>query len=95
MLGWVAAPFENVIYLPWKLIGGGFKGAADGVGAGFSKDRMPFLAALFSPANAVVGFLTGAVEGVALSPGLVGPGDNFGYAMSRPTKHATTIWWYE
>src|SRR2546426_926196 len=38
-LAYVAAPFENIVYLPWKLIGGGVKGAADGVGAGFAKDK--------------------------------------------------------
>src|SRR5437870_5160951 len=62
VLGWVAAPFENIVYLPWKLIGGGIKGAADGVGAGFGKDktggqRMPVLGVLFSPLNLVAGFL--------------------------------------
>src|SRR5262245_13780390 len=51
-LGWVAAPFENIVYLPWKLIGGGIKGGVDGVSAGFNKDaqgnqRMPFLGVLF------------------------------------------------
>lgn len=95
VLGWALAPFENVVYLPWKLIGGGVKGASDGVRAGFDKDRMPFLALIFSPVNALVGFGTGAVEGVALKPVLVGPGDSFGHAMAQPTKHATTIWWYE
>lgn len=95
VIGWVLVPFENVLYLPWKLVGGGLKGAADGVGAGFAKDRMPYLGALFSPLNAVAGFVTGAAEGVALKPMLIGPSDNFGYAMGRPLNHATTIWWYE
>ena len=95
VLDYVALPFENVLYLPWKFVGGGLKGAADGVGAGFSKDRMPALGLLFSPLNLVAGFVTGAVEGVAMSPGLVGPDDSFGYAMGRPMKRATSIWWYE
>ncbi len=94
-LKWAATPFENVVYLPWKFVGGGCKGAVDGVGAGFAEGRMPFLGALFSPVNLVAGFLTGAVEGVALPPVLVGPDDSFGYAMSQPTKHPTTIWWYQ
>jgi hypothetical protein len=45
--------------------------------------------------NAIAGFGTGAVEGVLLKPVLVGPGDSFGHAMAQPTKHATSIWWYE
>ena len=99
VLGWIAAPFENVVYLPWKLIGGGIKGGVDGVSAGFNKDaegnqRMPFLGVLFSPVNLVFGFLTGAVEGVTIDPGVVGPDDSFGHAMSAPLRHPTTIWWY-
>jgi len=99
VLGWIAAPFENIVYLPWKLIGGGIKGGVDGVSAGFGKDasgnqRMPFIGAVFSPINLVFGLLTGAVEGVAIEPGLVGPDDSFGHAMSAPLKHPTSIWWY-
>lgn len=98
-LSYVAVPFENVVYLPWKLVAGAVKGAADGVGAGFGKDaqgnqKMPILGAIFTPINLVLGFLTGAVEGVGLDPGLVGPSDDFGRAMSGVTKHPTTIWWY-
>jgi hypothetical protein len=85
---------ENAVYLPWKFIGGGIKGASDGVRAGFDKGRMPLLGLVFSPVNLVVGFLTGACEGSAMSPGVVGPSDYFGRAMSGPTKRATTIWWY-
>ncbi len=92
---WALTPFENIVYLPWKLIGGGAKGGADGVRAGFDKDRMPAIGLLFSPVNLVVGFLTGAVETVASKPVLIGPDDSFGHAMAQPTKHATSIWWYE
>lgn len=95
VLDWAMTPFENLVYLPWKLVGGGLKGAVDGVSAGFAKDRMPIIGAVFSPLNAIVGFGTGAVEGVAIKPVLVGPDDSFGHAMGQPTKHATSIWWYE
>lgn len=94
-ISYVVAPLSNIIYIPWKLIGGGAKGASDGVSAGFSKDRMPILGVVFAPINLVVGFLTGAVETVALSPVFIGPGDSFGHAMAQPTRHATAIWWYE
>jgi hypothetical protein len=92
---WALTPFENIVYLPWKLVGGGIKGGADGVRAGFDKDRMPAIGLLFSPVNLVVGFLTGAVETVASKPVLITPDDSFGHAMAQPTKHSTTIWWYE
>jgi hypothetical protein len=98
-LSYVAAPFENVVYLPWKLVGGALKGAADGVGAGFAKDekggtKMPALGVVFAPINLVLGFVTGMFEGVALDPFLVGPSDDFGRAMGQPMRHPTTIWWY-
>ena len=93
--GYVLAPFENVVYLPWKIIGSGVKGASDGVGSAFSRDRMPVLGILFSPVNAVAGFVTGAAEGIGIQPVLVGPQDDFSRAMAQPTRHATTIWWYE
>lgn len=95
VLDYAMVPVENVVYLPWKLIGGAGKGVADGVGAGFSKDRMPILGVLFLPLNVVAGFLTGAVEGVVDEPGFVGPRDSFGRAMAMPVKRSTTIWWYE
>jgi hypothetical protein len=92
---YVMTPFENVVYLPWKFLGGAGKGVADGVSAGFAKDRMPIIGLLFSPLNAVAGLLTGAVEGVALSPGVVGPADDFSKAMNQPLRHPTSIWWYD
>jgi hypothetical protein len=92
---YVAAPFENVLWWPWKIVGTGVKGAADGVASGFQKDRMPVLGLLFSPLTGAAGLVTGFFEGVAMGPGLVGPSDNFGHVMSLPPKHATTIWWYK
>ena len=85
---------ENVVWIPWKMIGGGIKGASDGVQAGFDKGRMPFFGVLFSPVNLVVGFATGFVEGLLMAPGLIGPDDDFGRAMGLPTKRETEIWWY-
>jgi hypothetical protein len=98
-LAWAATPFENIVYLPWKVIGGALKGSVDGVSAGFGKDpsgnqRMPAMGLLFSPLNLVTGFLTGAVEGAVIDPGVVGPEDSFGHAMGQPLKHPTSIWWY-
>lgn len=85
---------ENIVWLPWKMIGGGIKGASDGVQAGFDKGRMPLLGTIFAPVNLVVGLATGLVEGLLMSPGLVGPDDDFGRALSLPTKRETSIWWY-
>ena len=85
---------ENIVWLPWKMVGGAIKGAGDGVGAGFEQGRMPAMGALFSPINLVTGFVTGFFEGAAMSPGLVGPSDDFGRAMGSPMKRATTVWWY-
>jgi len=84
----------NILWIPWKIIGGGVKGASDGVYAGFDKGRLPLFGTIFSPVNLVVGLGTGAVEGLVMSPGLVGPDDDFGRAMSLPTKRSTSIWWY-
>ena len=95
VVDYAMTPIENIVYLPWKLLGGAGKGVADGVSAGFAKDRMPIMGLVFSPINAVAGLLTGAAEGVALSPGVVGPSDDFGRAMSGPMRHPTSIWWYE
>ncbi|MCE9638496.1 MAG: hypothetical protein K8T90_22575 [Planctomycetes bacterium] len=92
--GYVLAVPENIVWLPWKVIGGGFKGASDGVQAGFAKGRMPALGALFSPVNLVVGFVSGMVEGGAMSPGLIGPSDNFSRVMASPTKRSMNVWWY-
>jgi hypothetical protein len=92
---YVMAPFENIVYLPWKLIGGAGKGAVDGVSAGFAKDRMPIMGLIFSPINAAAGLVTGAAEGIILSPGLVGPSDDFARAMGQPLRHPTSVWWYE
>lgn len=85
---------ENVVYLPWKTVAGAFKGASDGVYAGFDQGRMPAIGAVFSPVNAAVGFVTGFFEGMVAPPGVLGPHDDFGRAMSAPTKRTTTIWWY-
>jgi hypothetical protein len=85
---------QNIVYLPWKLIGGGVKGASDGVQAGFDKGRMPLFGLLFSPVNLVTGFVTGAGEGLVMPPAVVGPDDDFGRAMAGPTDRDTTIWWY-
>ena len=86
---------ENVVWVPWKLIGTAGKGASDGVMAGFGRDGMPILGVIFAPVNLVAGLVTGLVEGAVLSPGLIGPTDRFGKAMAAPTKHDTTIWWYD
>jgi uncharacterized membrane protein len=69
------------------------------VAAGFGKDdehrpRMPAIGLLFSPLNAILGLLTGAAEGVADEPVLVGVDDSFSHAMGRPLRRPTTIWWY-
>lgn len=86
----------NIVWIPWKMVGGAVKGASDGVQAGFDKGRgMPIVAAAFSPVNLVVGFVTGFFEGAGMSPVLLGPDDNFGRAFSSPTSRTTTIWWYE
>jgi hypothetical protein len=98
-LDYVAVPFENIVYLPWKVIGGALKGSVDGVMAGFGKDpsgnqRMPAMGLIFSPLNLAAGFVTGAVEGAVIEPGVVGPEDSFGHAMGQPLRHPTSIWWY-
>ena len=85
---------ENIVWIPWKMIGGAFKGAGDGVGAGFAKGRLPALGVLFSPINLVTGFVTGFAEGAVMSPGVIGPSDNFGRTMALPTKRVTSVWWY-
>ena len=85
---------ENLVWVPWKMIGSGIKGASDGVQGGFDKGRLPFFGVLFSPVNLVVGFGTGFVEGLLMAPGLIGPDDDFSRAMSLPTKRETEIWWY-
>lgn len=93
-LDYIASPFETIIWWPWKILGTGLKGAADGVGAGFTKERMPVVGIIVSPINLVAGFVTGLAEGAAMGPASIGPSDRFGRTMSMPTKHATTIWWY-
>ena len=92
--GYVLAVPENIVWIPWKMIGGAFKGAGDGVGAGFAKGRLPALGVLFSPINLVTGFVTGFAEGAFMSPGVIGPSDNFGRTMALPTKRVTSVWWY-
>ena len=86
---------ENVVWLPWKLIGTAGKGAVDGASAGFGRPGMPILGVIFAPVNIVAGFVTGLAEGAVMSPGVVGPSDKFGKAMAAPTKHDTSIWWYD
>lgn len=85
---------KNVVWWPWKAIGGAGKGAFDGVFAGFDKGRMPLAGLIFSPVNLVAGFVTGLVEGIAMPPGVIGPTQNFGKTMASPTRRTTTIWWY-
>src|ERR1700704_709010 len=60
---YIAAPFENVLWWPWKIVGTGIKGAGDGVGSGFQKDRMPILGFIFSPLTLCAGLVTGMAEG--------------------------------
>lgn len=91
--GAIAIP-ANVPYLPWKMIGGGLKGAGDGIAAGFGSDRMPLLGLAFSPVNAVAGFLTGFAYGVGSSPAVLGPSDDVGRAFAAPMNRKTYIWWY-
>lgn len=86
---------ENVVYLPWKMVGGAVKGASDGVSAGFDKGRMPILGVVATPVNLAAGFVTGFFEGLAMSPGVVGASDNFGRAMGGVMKRDTTVWWYD
>lgn len=93
-IDYVTTPFENVVWWPWKIIGTGLKGAADGVGSGFKQERMPAIGLLFSPVNLVAGLVTGMVQGIPMSPLLIGPRDSFGRTMSQPMRHATSIWWY-
>lgn len=85
----------NIVWIPWKMVGGALKGSSDGVQAGFKKGQMPFLGAVFAPVNLAAGFVTGFFEGAAMSPGLIGPEDDFSRTMAAPTKRTTTIWWYE
>ncbi len=92
--GYALAVPENVIWIPWKLIGTAGKGLADGVGAGFREGRMPAYGVLFLPINAAAGLVTGLVEGAAMPPMLVGPDDNFGRTLGKPPAHATSVWWY-
>lgn len=92
--GYVLAVPENIVWIPWKMVGGGLKGASAGVQTGFTKGDMPALGLLFSPLNLVLGFVSGFVEGAAMSPALIGPSDNFGRVMESPTKRSMNIWWY-
>lgn len=92
--GYALAVPENVLWVPWKMVGGAVKGASDGVMAGFDKGRMPLAGVVFSPLNLVTGFVTGFVEGLTMPPMLVGPDDSYSKVMASPTKRTTTIWWY-
>jgi hypothetical protein len=94
VVDYVEAPFENVVWWPWKIIGTGLKGAVDGVSCGFRPGRMPAVGLIVSPINLVAGLVTGMVEGIAMSPLLVGPRDSFGHTMGLPMRHPTSIWWY-
>ena len=92
--GYALAVPKNVLWLPWKMVGGALKGASDGVQAGFERDRQPLLGVVFSPVNLVAGFATGLVGGTTMGPFLVGPDDNYGRVMSSPISNYTDIWWY-
>ncbi len=84
---------KNLVWWPWKIIGGTAKGTVDGIGAGFEEDRMPVLGLVFLPVNAVVGLLTGFGTGVVSEPGAIGPYTNFGSTMGLPMQRPTPIWW--
>lgn len=92
-LDYIATVPENVLWWPWKIVGGTGKGFVDGIAGGFGPDRLPILGLLFSPVNAAVGTATGLVTGTLSAPGLIGPRDNFGKTMSLPMERPTPIWW--
>ena len=64
---------ENLVWWPWKIIGGTGKGLVDGVSAGFTPERLPILGLLFSPVNAVLGTVTGFHGRHLLAPRLHRP----------------------
>jgi hypothetical protein len=84
---------KNIVWWPWKIIGGTGKGFVDGIGAGFDDNRMPVLGLIFSPVNAVMGLVTGLGTGIVSEPGVIGPRTNFGRTMGLPTQRPTPIWW--
>ncbi len=84
---------KNLVWWPWKIIGGGGRGFVDGIGAGFDDNRMPILGLLFSPVNAAIGLVTGLGVGVVSEPGVIGPRTPFGRTMGIPTQRPTPIWW--
>ena len=84
---------QNLVWIPWKIIGGAGKGLVDGVVAGFDADRIPLLGLIFSPVNAVMGLVTGLGTGTVSEPGFIGPRTNFSRSMGLPTKRPTPIWW--
>jgi hypothetical protein len=84
---------QNLVWWPWKAIGGMGKGFVDGIGAGFDDNRMPILGLLFSPVNAVMGLVTGFGTGLFSEPGAIGPRTNFSRTMGIPTQRPTPIWW--
>lgn len=92
---WAYTAPINLVYWPWKVIGRGGRGAADGVVAGFNEGRMPIFGLVFSPVNLVTGLLTGMAEGVVLSPGAVTPDRDIGRSFARPTADPINVWWYD
>jgi len=84
---------KNIVWWPWKIIGGTGKGFVDGLGAGFDENRMPILGLLFAPVNAVIGTVTGLGVGTFSEPGVIGPRTNFGRTLGLPTQRPTPIWW--
>jgi hypothetical protein len=91
---WLYKGPSNLLWWPWKIIGSGLRGIPDGVVAGFDEGRMPVIALIVSPINAVTGLLTGMAEGAAMGPGLITPETDMGRAFSKPLTVPTTIWWY-
>jgi hypothetical protein len=90
---WTALVPGNVVWWPWKVIGRAGRGAVDGSAAGFDHG-MPIYGVVFLPINAVAGFLTGAVEGAAMGPGIITPDHDYGREMSKPLRLPITVWWY-
>jgi hypothetical protein len=84
---------KNLVWWPWKILGGGGRGFVDGAGAGFDDNRMPILGLVLLPVNAAIGLVTGLGVGVVSEPGVIGPRTPFSRTMGIPTKRPTPIWW--
>ena len=84
---------KNIVWWPWKIIGGTGKGLVDGIGAGFDENRLPVLGLIFSPLNAAIGLVTGFGTGIISAPGAIGPRTNFSRTLDIPTQRPTPIWW--